>query len=186
MRLTDSMVALVTLFAGGVLTQAGAFAQRRWRRADEALAYERDLAARERATRAARMEAAYEQMLDAAARVRLALGPVTDDDSIPDLGEEAELIYKAVALVPDRLLRDRIENDIGIMTWADEVASQVPYPPQQIAWWAANDITETAGALLRDESPEPPKEWHQEWLATYQRLAGSEAPLRFDDVADPV
>jgi hypothetical protein len=60
----------------------------------------------------------------------------------------------------------------------------VPYDAHTIAWWAAGEIAEIVGALLRREPPGPEPEWYRRCRPVYERVAEVNGPVESSPDAD--
>ena len=178
MRLTDNMMAILTLLAGGALTQGGALLQRHWSKQDEQRAEERRRDRDAEAARAARADAMCHAILEEVERIHVVLQTQEPTEAIPDgVHPSIERINRQVVLVRDPELRQRLDRVIGLIYWANQVAYEVPYEPVIIAWWAANYVNDVAGALLREEDPPSEPDWLRQWIDAYERVGSVGIPM---------
>lgn len=174
--MTPTQVTFATLFTGAALGQGGALIQRFWQRRDDAAKAARARTEALEDARQANIDRACREMLDAQAQARLLLQHATESDALPTaLFEISERLDTWSVFIPEKGLRDQIEDLAGMIWWADKISAiDGEHEAQAIAWRIANHVGYVAGALLRREAPpEIPallRRWRAVWLGLQDAL----------------
>ncbi len=169
-RLTPNGMALLTLVAGGALTYGGAWAQRRWRREDDAAQREAERAYALEDRRLARIDAACEDILRATAEVTqmFANQPRRPTAILPLVAT----MRRQALLLPEPL-RERAESCALLLWQSDEVAKRLGERGHAVRVDAATELMAVAAAVLRREPPPPEPDWYAARNTTLDEVLGA-------------
>lgn len=169
-RLTSNEMTLATLTIGAALPFAGAWGERRWRRADDREARREARAQAQEDRRLDRLARACETILDALVDIMRLCQEAQSPDLVPDaVYDHVLLISRELIFLPGEHVRERVDVCKGLV-WAADVVPHDGVTALAVLRDAVREIENVVGAVARQEPCPPAPEWYAARAAAYRDL----------------